>query len=1034
MKNKLRILPILAILCLIIATVCFAACDKNADPVSVSLDFDGEQGFASLSDPQNGTEYLKGESVTLTVTPKSGYATEKVEINGERVTLTKGELTFTLSKDTVINVKFTSSLLIVENNEEKGAVSLSSPQNGEYYVQGEQVTVSITPKNHFTLSSVLKNGVEASFTNNKAIVTIGEEQTVLEILYIGDPISTGALGSLQNNVRFTGEYFYETNSDEYESAHNTIDTVFGTDVIKQVEKDFETGEIYYDSVIIKSKEDPRAIAFIQRTINNEVVEVTNKNYYYSDYANQFDVFTENDFEYVSDGVYAFLDGDKAKRAASAITGWNESIDTFTLHVQDEKVVAVEFVTTSIETGVDGVTYVSSYHFDVVEHGTAQVDLTEIKPYERTAEHDALENALINAENAAFYTVNHFAHEVGYVEPEGGETRPGYGDINYNVYVTEDMIYDSYPTEEHGYKVLNDYVYPFNYESADDRIVLLDPVIVDGISALQATFRGFSVELFECVGDGKYVLRDNELASEIVEMLGEGNEKRYYSYAVSLAITVENDKIYKIEFVTKTYGLSEEITLTYDFETAIELDLDFDNASKESVLDPFKGTYADSEGNYAVVDAGGFTINGISATTQSYDSAEGVFTLLWNNMTIYVKKISLKQMFVTSEDYSFATTFTMLGSQTVLIPQDFRGVWEGVFEDDIGREEYRFEIQSYVVKFYGVPVKVLSYTDTEGLICEDDNGNTFMFGYVEYSDGTGFTVIHIKQSGETIPCILELTGEELGVEIPIEFVGTYLARNDSSAIKRVDITTATITVDGVEFIPKSYNAAGQMFTGTLGDNANYTIGFGYSVDQLVVGPNGEQLYRTEVILPMYIGTWQSQDGDYLVEITETDICINGNYVNFTLDEYGYTFEMPDSAFTTHIIYLSSGTDGKITLWLYDNYDLLKFLTKVGGESDTKFPAYFMGTWTGTTTATEQNVATKYTFTITEEGVSLSINDGEFITADEAYYDDGAIIATFGNAEYVISKGATDDVLCFYSTVDGERGDFVPSLVKVEEETD
>lgn len=1028
MKKRFYVLSAMIILCILLSAVCLAACDTTPKDVEVTVSVPSHFGQANVSAPKNGEYYLLGERLTLTVVPDEGYVVSKVLVNGEKISLENLQATIVLNGNTHIEVEFSTQLLVIENDDNKGTVSLSEPQNGDCYVIGEQVQITVNANEHFSILSVFNGEKELILKNGSTTVVLSNEQTVIKVSYLGEALNdANALKGIQKNVRFLGEYLYDIDDETFDDTHNCIDTVFGIDSVRQLEWSFDTNEVYYDSTIIRSKEDPRYIAFIQRTINNEVVEVTNKNFYFNDYYNQFDLLSVNDFEYVRENVYSIIDKDKAKLIASAITGWTESIDSFLIFITEGVVSRVQIITAPIALqGTEDVHYVSTYDFEVSEHGTANVNPSDVQPYEHTADHDVLSSALNNAQDAAFYTVNHFAHEVGYVEPEGGETRPGYGDLDYYVYITEDMVYDAYPGEEHGFKVRDDYVFPFNVEQG--KVVLLDPVNVADISQLQATFNGFSPEIFKYVGEGKYVLRDNTLASEIGEMLGEGNEKTYYSYATTLAITLNNGKLHKIEFITKTYGISEEITLTYDFDTPVDVGLDFDSATKESILDPFKGTYADSEGNYAVVDASGFTINGIKATVVAYDSTEGIFTLDWNGKRLGVRKISLKQMFVMSEDYTFSATFTMLGNQIVQIPQNFRGVWAGVFEDEIGREEYKFEIQSYVVKLYDKVLKVLSYSDKEGLICEDDNGDTYMFGFVSYLDGTSFTSYHIKSNGEIIPCILELTGEEIGLEIPIELVGTFIREGTTEdnpilhITHRVDITPSQITINGEVFEIKSYDSDTKTFVGKLGSNENYTIGFPYSVDQLILGETGDMLRRTDVILPTYIGTWESSDGTYLVTIDETSVCINGTYVQFTLDSYGITFDLEGSPYKTHIIYLSSGADGKITLWMYDNNELLKSLTKLGESDDTTIPSQYIGTFSGTS-----KFGKEYVFNITAEETTVSI-DGEAVVADKAYFDYDALIIEIGDTTYIFTPISGTEYWSFYIEGQASNGDYCFTLTK------
>lgn len=1024
MNKKYKLLAlILCAVCIITACVCLSACDEDTPPVPDYFDVTvnaQEGGQCQLSAPHDGVGYAKDENVTITIVEDEGYSVESVTVNNQAVELVDNKYTFAITQDTEITAVFAYCANIV-NEEAKGVVSISAPKNGHSFVRGEQATVNVTANTHFTIVDVVVDGKSIQPKNGTYQFIVGENRPEIVITYIGDAIPQSVLDSLCGDIKFSGEYFYDIT--EGDDVHSTIETVFNERAVRQIEINVDSGEVQYDSYIIKSNEDPRAIAFVIRTINNEVLEKTDTSHYFSDYDNQFDLFSVNDFEYVSEGVYSLYDSAKAKRASSAITGWNESIAKFYIYVENGIAVKAEIVTEVIDIANTDESYVSTYTFNISEHGTAVVE--PILPYERNEHHDALEQALQNAQLATWYTVNHFGHEVGYVPPEDGEDRPGYGDNNYYVYITEDMVYDSFPTEEHGFKVLNGYIYPFTYERDVEKVVITDPINIASIEELQASFEGFSVELFKYVGDGKYVLQDNTLACEIVGRFGEGYEKNYYVYATNLAITLKDGVLHTIEFTYKTYGITEEVRLTYDFETPIDVNLDFENVTKESVIDPFKGTYLDTEGNYIVVDSYGFTINGIEAKIYSYNKEEGIFTLQWDGKVLYAQKLSTKQIIIASEDSSLYIIATMLGDQIVNIPAEMKGVWFISTDDEQGHVEYKFEIQSHVVKLDGKAINVLSYTDAEGLVCEDENGTYSMY-VKEFEDGIGLVLLHVLPDGNYLSCVLDLTQEEIGIEIPLEFVGTYIYF-DGITSQKVEITPSTITVMGEEFIPTSYNAEQQMFVGTLGSNTKFTLGFGMSTDWLIVGPQNLSFERTEVILPTYIGTWQStvdpndpDDKQYIVVIDETSICINGTYVEFVKDEYGYSFEMPGSAFTTHIIYSSSSTSGKVTLWMYDNNILLKSLSKVGEGGDTKWPATYIGTWNGT-----DSNGVQYTFTITEDSVSIKVGDAEAIVCEDAVYDMDAIVFTYDGKECIF--GVMDGNGYAYCT---EAGWSVAKLIKAE----
>ncbi len=300
-------------------------------------------------------------------------------------------------------------------------------------------------------------------------------------------MSEEVFATFTGRARFGGNYAYDHTVDEYDKKFGIV-TVFGGENISMTESDAETGEVYYDYVYGKEN---RKLTVINRTVDNQIV-ITPSNDLFEDYYNPFDKLSASDFVGTKDNVFSLTDKAKAKAAAAALTGWRESIAIFTVTVKDGKAESVHIVTDKIYRIVDSEDYyVSTYDFVVSEHGTASVDPFKLNPYPHNASHDVLQAALDNAAAKTFYSVRHQGHEVGYEEPEGGETRPGYGDTNYKVYVTEDMVYDSYVGEEHGFKLIDGYVYPFTYNGTTKEIVLTDPVGQD-MSAYKSIFNGFKV--------------------------------------------------------------------------------------------------------------------------------------------------------------------------------------------------------------------------------------------------------------------------------------------------------------------------------------------------------------------------------------------------------------------------------------------------------------------------------------------------------------------------------------------------------------
>ncbi|MDE7464106.1 MAG: hypothetical protein K2M48_03660 [Clostridiales bacterium] len=92
-----------------------------------------------------------------------------------------------------------------------------------------------------------------------------------------------------------------------------------------------------------------------------------------------------------------------------------------------------------------------------------------------------------------------SYTISYLDHEDG-----YVDIVYTIYVAGNVIYETCPGEENGYVQLNNKVYPFDYRSNENpKITLLDPVRnITDINQLHAGFVGnYAKELFELTEDG-----------------------------------------------------------------------------------------------------------------------------------------------------------------------------------------------------------------------------------------------------------------------------------------------------------------------------------------------------------------------------------------------------------------------------------------------------------------------------------------------------------------------------------------------------
>ena len=980
---------IILVLVLILALALgLSACDEpEYYSVNVTSNLPGNQSVqAYVSAPKEAKGYQKGETayVYANVAPGSNLAVESVVANGTTLTVdNEGRYPFTVEGNTDVKVTFAKSenvLLNVSADGERGVYVVS--QSGNVFAPNTKIEIKATAKEGFALKNFIVNGqsVEPSFEGSVELTL--KVDTTVEIEFIRC-METSVFATLQGRLKAKGQYVYDADDNNYDFVHN-IETVFGDKQISQVESDSVTGKVYFEYIYGKNN---RNITVIQHTSQNTIVELSSDNLF-EEYYNPFNLLQPGDFEKVSDTEYVLYNAKKAKAATSALSGWTESIATFKVIVNDGVAVKLHIVTERIKPSEASETYVSTYDFDLSEHGTASVDTLYTQPYPHTADHDTLLAALTAASKKTAYTVRHQGHEVGYVEPEGGETRPGFGDTDYKVYVNEQMVYDSYAGEEHGYVTLNNYVYPFDYFKASNQVVLRDPVNAESVARYQPSFLSFDVALFKKVGENEYTLHQDSMAQLIAPKFAIGNEQAYYIYARDLTIKLKDGALSQVVFTYKTYGIEETVTLSFDFNTAFDvktdLGLDFDNASKTSVLDDFIGQYKDNMGNFLTVDKSGFTYNGEKIDIVQYipptSTEPAYFIGTWKGKTVSILKFSSKQILITSDDYSVNVTLDAVDPGVVTIDKKFIGVWK--IDNEKENLHYTVRVQSHAVWVNDVECEIISCTQAEGATIKFGDDTLYLFDAAEDKEGKFVSAMIKYASNEYVKFTLLGTNESVGIEIPEEYVGMYMTDDEKF---KVVITYSSITINGVQFIPASYSEA-DGFVGTYGSDTAYRVAF-YSVagtvnkDVLQIG-NGDKLNRVESLNQNYIGTWESDPAitqyHYTVVFTETTLKINDKFYPVKYNqEYGYEVQFEGDGFSTYIRFFYNAY-GNPSMIMYSNSGTTVNLYK---KIPAKVPDAIVGTWEG------MDGTTPITATIDKDGkLQIKIGDGEFVAINAEYNTD------------------------------------------------
>jgi len=1012
-KKSFLVLLAAVVLCAVLTAV---GCTDSL--FTVKLNYDETKGTVTYDEGTDLSAIKSGTKISFNVTPKDGFTVSAAEIDGEPAEIIDGKLSFelTVTKNSEINITFAATTTVADKGiilkeSDKCELILPTPANGgTRYAEGETVTAQVISKDGYLVTALKIGEQTVSVRNGYATFTMGaEDMTVTPVYQL--VMTEKMFENLKKPMKVSGEYVQDIiDSDEDNSA--SIVTVFETEKIWQKEYDPSTGSEYSNYVYGKSGD---YLTVFERTLDNSVVENVYSDLY-ADYANPFIRLQGKDLKLIEEGVYGFINMDAAKKAATALTGWVEAIESFTIKLTDGVLTEIHIKTQEIALN-ETENYVVTYDFDVTEVGTAVIPEEEYTPYVKTAEHEILENALAAAQAAEKYTVRHRGHELNVSDENIGQE--GYKDTDYNVYVVRgDIIYDSYKGEENGYKVLNGNVYPFYVVTVDNTltVTIKDPVNAK-MEDLTSTFTGFKAEFFKYAGKTEdnrdiFTIQKDAYSPYFAPFFGEGaDEQKYYAYAKKLAIYIKDGVLDEVKLTTATYGISEEITLNYDFTadfTEVLNTLDFENASKDSVLDPFKGDYKDDNGNFCKADSSGFILNGEAVENLSYSSATetqpATFTGVWRGKTIYIMKWSSLQLFIQSEDLTVSWTLTSIDSVTTQIPASYKGIWSINNPDE--QLVYEFRIQTYAIWCNGEEMTVLSYTDDAG-ISAVLNGVNFNFMLAEDSDD-GSTFIKMLLTFEDSSYVtfgVEQTSANAGIEIPSDYVGIY---TDDNYDRKVVITYSQITVNGEEFKITSYSAANG-FIGTLGEVTDYGISFYYdSKDKLVIGTAQENyvLERRQSLNEHYIGAWKNSippeeqtDKDhpysYFFVITDTTITmtadyyvlVNGEYIHYsfenrvldcTFGEYGYAFQLEGSNFTTYIL-ARPNAYGNMIMTMYDDNALMIMFEK----TELKIvPQDYVGAWRGTADEKvyEAVIAADGTVNGTFNGVAVTVTNAKYNSQD------------------------------------------------------
>lgn len=696
--------------------------------------------------------------------------------------------------DDVVAKTYTVS---VEFDSTRGAVSVESPSGKakSKFVKGDTAVIKPVPSDDYALVYFSVDGVKVETTNGEYRLTVTKNHEIEAVFGISE-MTQEILDASKTSVEITGSYEHSENGGA--PSTNLLKTVFGAGEIYIEERDSAGALLFADVYVNRDGKLAQVSHTIDNTIDYSVSEES-----FADYYNPFMLLAPADFETTEKAdVLKIIDSDKAKAAAMAVTGWNEKIGLFEVKVDGGKITEIHIETAEGAT-VDGIAYRSDYKFTLSGHGATEVDPEFTRPYEHGDEHDTLRAALTEMALSKNYTVSVI------------DVLAGDDDVVFDIYVTETAIYDDCPGYYNGWVLSEGVVRPFErFPGQDPEITVYDPLNnVSSIAAIRAAFIGYAPELFaltESDDDGKvYTLRCNDLAGKIFPEFGDGIDRmQYYSFAVNGQIILdESDKLMGVRFDYYMYGYYGSITLMYSDvnSTVLPAELDFSDVVVSSVFDAYLGTYTDGEHTVVITVEDGITIDGVIAEVKNYDSQTATFTVNLDGVELYVGKKSTVQLLVFNENYTICYELFLQNVEPVVIAENYRGIWSGIFYDETTKEAtdvaYDQAADRLTFKIDGGNCSLeMIDSDTVVLVGYGEQEYTLTRG--EPTNGEGCAIIPVKFTG-AYEVTLAVNGEKVNYVLDIykdviEFSVTEPLRSE------VSIASETVMLDGVELQVLSYS--------------------------------------------------------------------------------------------------------------------------------------------------------------------------------------------------------------------------------------
>lgn len=744
MKNAKRL--VIAILSLVLlvssALLVFAACDGY----KITLNYDSSKGTVTLSEPENGSKYEKGETVLVIVAPKSGYKVASFSVTGyDDAKLSNGKYMFEVIGKTVITVTFeqlTGDYYTVEILPQtiEGATYTLSPEPTEgMYKDGTEVTLTLQVQQGYAVGKTTVDYSLVPLVDNKLIFTVYHD-TLVEIEVYRE-IPDSVLQSLLGNIMFRGEVLErQVGSSEDAPPSDYYYFVAMYDADKRLVWQMENGLYNSDDVMFGCDEQGYAAypthGYDGKFAWQRMTDKFGNDLAFDSYFNPFEYLDKSNFILLKEGGLGDdydsiwgLNATASKNVLKALTDYDYDVKAFEIVVVDGVVTEIVFETNTYRSGRNNV-YTNGY-FDV-SHDLGEYAFDDEILAPQYDEQSKLQTALNDAAAATKYKVEHRYPD----------------DTYYEIYRVEDTIWAEGGAISYGYLMRDDgQLWQFGFDKKGAMVLSRRSVgdnILDAAATFDLTYESVTISpsMFKEVSDGRYMLRDHDLngyyggdlvfASTQSFATGGLEMNEFNEYGSNIAIVLnQSGELYQVEIIYYVQGSEEveeyKIILTFsEFGTAqLPTSLQIDsNVVKGTIPEEYLGIWV-CDDTYVRVDVALDTvaIDGAVSTSLTYEGNDTY------KFVVYGKEHTLT---IVNGD-----TLQLDGEKT--LRRHDVNYWEDMIGSYSGESDYQYPDGSrdkleLTITAEGITFNINGFQDEcapdEFLYTEEDGGATIMFAYID----------------------------------------------------------------------------------------------------------------------------------------------------------------------------------------------------------------------------------------------------------------------------------------------------------------